>query len=266
MSNLHKEKEMDNEVDEQNETAIYDLPDYIFSRVKGGLHDGLLIEELGYRSAPMRESLGIEGFIGVASHGTQRAFFEHIKKVTGSELSDWEACTLTLKEQYAPDNDVHVCRTSLAVRGPRTMTFRPVKVYAVRHKSWVLLNSWKVSEFYVALQRSAFNAAWERDHPGEEAKPSNLRGTAGFVVKVRTAESAGAVSITWPCLELSQTIPQADEALKRGDLHEVCISEGGFMVAYRESDKAKWLKMAALDKKWGGGKDLYELAYRVGLF
>lgn len=232
-----------------------------------------MLEGLGWAIGPIRERLGIEEFIGIATNGTEAEFFEHVKTVSGSDLRDWEAVTITLHENWLQidESDLYdvgpACFKTWSWCGQSSdaVAIRAVNVFAIRHKAWPLLKEGRVREFYVQLQRSAFNALWELEHPGEHPIPQDMRGDAGFVVKSSLTEKDRAVSITWPSSDLNQVISDADVALKSRKFFEVCIGGGGVYVTYKAKDREKWNRMVKLDKSWGNTSPLYDLIDRVGL-
>lgn len=152
----------------------------LFSKIEAGCHDGLVIHELGMAIYSIREELGIEYFVGLATHGTQEQFFQWMIKATGSGLEDWEPATVPLFECWESATDFHNdpdfqpydYRVWSSRPSSTALTYHKVDVFALRHRSWRWLKKRQERKFFCAWSRSLAEAEWYRDNLGIRPKPT----------------------------------------------------------------------------------------------
>ena len=239
-----------------NDTRIPDEDEWLFSNVKSGCHDGLLIFELGIAQAAISEKLGIEPFVAIATHGSLRKYFDWVKRIAGSDLSDWAPVIVTLYECWEPAIDPysdpeftpynrrvwHYKQDSYAV------SCRDVDVFALRHRSWRYLKKGQERKFSCARYRSLEIALWYRDNPGVRPKPTIMRGLSerGFYITGKTKRSAASEILTWPSPDLSVTINRARKLAERG-VEDLAICEFGVGIPFNERMEGTWKMILELD-------------------
>lgn len=245
----------------------------LFSTIETGLHDGFLVDDLGWALFSIREKLGIEPMVALATRGSAESYFDWMQSKVGASLSDWEPVKLPLFQAWI---------TTCADMSPEGLAFsyrvwrhssknfdavaiRPVDVFALRHHAWPLLAQERVREFNVAMQRSHMKARWSRTNPGREMVPEDMDGDAGFVVSGRPRGKERQVRLTWPVADIGEVIRQA-EALKKSRVADLVILEGGSVgFPFNKRTYQQWMHIAELDRSWGNNGMLLDLGRSVGM-
>lgn len=252
------------DIPEEEDEAI---PAGLLGDITPGQHDGFLVEDVGMAGFGIRERLGIEPIVARATQGTEAGFFEWVQRQAGVALEDWEPATLVLHECWVEVPEGHYdmgafCRRTWSASGQwkDALSIRPVQVFAVRHRAWPLLKDGRVRSFYVALQRSVFDAIWRRDHPGVAPTPADwFGGDQGFVVHGRPRGAERSVCLSWPAADLGAVIDTADELLAQGTADLVIYQCGGAGLTYSDLTRGAWHKMAAADRARDAGELLTSL-------
>lgn len=248
-------------------------PKYIFDDVRSGLHEGYVVNDVGWAAFSIREALGIEPFVALASAGSEVGFFEWVKKVTKDNLTDWEPTTTILYQYWIPMENPMTedmgpcCYRSWGRRNKHSdaVAIWPTRVFALRHKSWPILAEGRIREFHVRVQRSTHEARLRRDHPGKALTPADMKSDAGFVVYGCRDDQSCSSRLTWATADLYQAISEADSVLNGGATKEVEICGDSIALPYTAQNRARWVRMAQLDRYQGGYiADLVGLAREVG--
>ncbi len=245
----------------------------LFSAITTGLHDGFMVDDLGWALFSIREKFGLESMVALANGGTAKGYFDWVQGKVGVALADWEPVQLTLFQAWievtaetSPDglaSSYRVWRGSNQCSD--ALVTRPVDVFALRHRAWRLLEQDRVREFYVAMQRSNIEARWLRTNPGRELAPEDMDGDAGFVISGRLRGEERKTRLTWPVADIGEVIRQA-EAFKKSRVADLIIFEsGGVGFPFNKSTHQKWMRIAELDRSWGGNGMLLDLGRSVGM-
>lgn len=241
----------------------------LYSKVTAGLHEGLVISDLGWASYMLRELLGIEYFIGIATHGTQAQFFDWMVKTTGANLSDWEPVTLGLYECWTTllDSENPYSYSVWAHRPEQdAVSSRLVNVFALRHRAWNLIEQDREREFFCAVERSWAVAEWSRKNPGLEATPEVMKGrqARGFSLSGKLQNAASSMEMTWPCSDLGALLEQAKEFSRNG-VTDILVCESGIGLRFDEVSTDIWQRMVMLDRRRGQNGCLLDLAQELGI-
>lgn len=260
--------------DSQSNHVLHNVPeDGLYSKVTAGLHEGLVIYELGMASYMLRELLGIEYFIGIATHGTQAQFFDWMVKTTGANLSDWEPVTLGLYECWTTvrsdllDSENPYSYSVWAHRPEQdAVSSRLVNVFALRHRAWNLIEQEREREFLCAVERSWAVAEWSRNNPGLEATPEVMKGrqARGFSLSGKPKNAVSRMELTWPSSDLGSLLEQAKEFSSAG-VTDILICESGIGLRFDEVGADVWQRMVMLDRRRGQNGCLLGLAQELGI-
>lgn len=221
----------------------------LFSTLVDGVQtDGSILVGLGWDAASINSATGIEPVIGLFGFGSEQQFMDWIKTAVGSDLADWEPCSVELffcwfpplSEQYP-----HLCTDG---DGPDfcysawrsypdldAVKVQQVTVFALRHKaSALLLKDGRSKAFHCARQRSYAEAMWMKEHPTVPVSPQIMydNTSEGFYLTGIKQGDEEESHLTWPSADLVDTLRLAAEFSKQG-AHEIQLCEGdvGFELA-----------------------------------
>lgn len=243
----------------------------LFNDITIGLHEGFMIEDLGWAIFSIREKLGIEALVAIAKDGSTdpQRYFDWVQSKVGVALTDWEPVRLTLYQIWIETtvDGLPYCFRQWSYRGkdPDALSIRPTDVFALRHRAWPLLKEDRVREFYVALQRSSMQARWERAKPGRDMRPQDMEGDAGYVVAGKPRGGTRQINLTWPVADISTAIQQAVE-FQKNRMAQLSIYElKGVGLPFNKKTQSGWMRIAAMDKQWEGNGCLLDHARRAGM-
>ncbi|WP_139093329.1 hypothetical protein [Delftia sp. JD2] len=230
--------------------------EWLFSKIKSGFRDGLLVYELGIAQFTIRKKLGIESFVAAATHGSLQKYFDWVKMMSGSDLSDWRPVVVTLYECWEPAIDYPSDpeftpidrRVWYYKHVSDAASCREVDVFALRHRSWRCLKKGEARKFYCSRFSSLERALWYRDNPGVRPKPTIIGGRSerGFYITGKTKRAAEREILTWPSSDLGVTISRARKLLDRG-VKDLVICEFGIGFVFNERMEAIWKIVLELD-------------------
>lgn len=245
----------------------------LFSSINAGLHDGFFVDDLGWALLQIREAHGIEPIVSLVNGGTPDSFFTWVQNKVHVTLDDWEPVQVTLYQAWVEvDADTSSTGLSASYRVWRNssecydeVVIRPVDVFALRHRAWPLLKQGRIREFNVAMQLSHMKARWARANPGRALEPNDMEGDAGFVVTGRPRGQVRTINLTWPVADVAEAIRHA-EALKKRRVADLGIFEAsGLGVPFTKRTYRYWLRIAELDRRFGGNALLVDLVRMAGL-
>jgi hypothetical protein len=262
-------------MDEEYETMEPESPagPDLYAPIQIGLQDGFLVDDLGWALLTIREELGIEPMVALATQGSPDSYFDWIQSKVGTSLGDWEPVKLTLFQAWVTASS-ELSSTGLAY-SYRVWTYsntycdavaiRPVDVFALRHRAWPLLEQKRIREFYIAMQRSHLEAKWARTKPGRDMVPEDMDGDAGFVVSGRPRGAKQAVRLTWPVADISDAIRSAEEFRSKRVVDLIISETRGVGFPFNKRTCQHWMQIAELDRSWGHSGMLLDLAHSVGM-
>lgn len=245
----------------------------LFSPISTGLHDGFCVDDLGWALLQIREALGIESIVSIVNGGTPESFFSWVQNKLGVNLDDWEPVRTTLHQAWvevaadASSTGLSACYRVWRNSSDRydEVLIRPVEVFALRHRAWPLLKQGRIREFNVAMQLSHMKARWAKANLGRPLEPNDMEGDAGFVVTGRPRGNQRTITLTWPVTDVAKAIQQA-EALKKRRVADLGIFEAsGLGMPFTKRTLPYWLRIAELDRRFGGNALLVDLIRRAGL-
>lgn len=266
---MSDDAELDDVMMEPDSLAGPDL----FATINTGLLDGFLVDDLGWAIFSIREALGIEHLVALATTGTAESFFEWVQQKVGVALGDWEPVKVTLFQAWITITK-DVSSTDLAMsyrtwsannKHYGAVAIRPVDVFAIRHRAWRLLQEDKVREFHIAMQRSHLEARWARSNPGRPVTPEDMNGDAGYVIAGRRRGMKTSITLTWPAANLVEVIREA-QALKSKRVADLVIFEAsGVGIPFNARTAGLWDKIATKDERLGNSGNLLDMARSVGI-
>lgn len=264
---------MSEDMDTESCCCVEEEDNSLFSKIEAGCHEGLLIQDLGMSFASIRERIGIEHIVAIATHGSLERYYIWMKKLTGSELKDWVPVAISLYECW-------LCYTSFS-NDPEysyqvwshkpyseAVICRKVDVFALRHRSWRLLKKGKERKFLCAVSRSLAEAEWYRDNPGVRPKPEIMKKIdvgRGFSISGRTRRTAEKKRLTWPSSDLNAVINRAKSLSDRG-VEDLVILESGFGLAFNKEMESSWGMLLKIDLHYEQNFSLMTLCEKLQEF
>ena len=265
------------ETNQSDEYAEFDPPSPagpdLFSPISTGLHDGFLVDDLGWALMQIREARGIESIISIVNGGTPESFFSWVQRKVGVNLDDWEPLRTTLYQAWvevaADDSSTGLSACYRVWRNNSDrydeLVRRPVEVFALRHRAWPLLKQGRIREFIVATQLSHMKARWAKANLGRPLEPNDMEGDAGFVVTGRPRGKQRTITLTWPVADVAEAIKQAEAQKKRRVADLGIFEASGLGMPFTKRTLPYWQRIAELDRRFDGNALLVDLIRRAGL-
>lgn len=249
----------------------------LFEKLKPGLQaDGKsVLDDLGWSSFHIIQKLGIESYIGVAGFDSLQDFSERIRGLVGAGLKDWEVCCVDLfRCWFAPmSDDMNQSSTSAfcyagwrITPDPDAIKTSKIRVFALRHKAWPVLQERRVTAFYCARQRSYAEEAWNITHHGEPITPQIMRGfsdTGTYLTGIMPGNKSEE-RLTWPNASLVDTILSVNNFADQGarDIH---LWGNGMGLAFNEFSPAEVASLLQQARYCGDEIPLVDIARQAGI-
>lgn len=243
------------------------MPDVLLGSLKAGLQaNGGVLDDLNWASFHIADQLGIEPIIGVSGFRNKTDFMGKIRELVGSRMADWRPCQLDLfRCWFANLDDFSYAgwRTSPDADAAKVVK---VRIFALRHKAWPLLQTRRVKAFHCERQRSYAVASWAKTNPGEPLSPNVMRGftDVGFYLTGIVAGDSAETRLTWPTADLQSALSSAVQLAGQG-VRQIHLFEGGMGFSLDDCAPSDTANLLRQYQYFGEEVALPDLASSVGL-